>query len=803
VSACANTLLAFLPHLGQTLRPVSGDALLGLGRGTTMDMGTGDRRQPDRRAAGTHLALLAVPAALGLLLPSCASDLDLFSTRDRSCTSSSHFEALVTHRGVERIDLLLAIDNSRSMADKQAILAQAVPDMVDALVNPRCIHPDGSPAASQPAGPLDPCPQQDTWREVPPVLDIHVGVVSSSLGGHGGDVCPDDEVNATNDDMGRLITRQLGGGTVPTYLGLGFLAWDPAQTLSPPGMADATALSAAAGTLVAGAGEVGCGLEAQLESWYRFLIDPNPYQSIEQVSGLAVLSGTDDNLLAERRAFLRSDSLVAIVMLSDENDCSIRDGGQYFFAAQVQHGGSDYHLPRAQSACATNPNDPCCLSCGQAAGAGCPPWGAACASHYDALEDPIALRCFDQKRRFGIDFLYPIDRYVAGLSSALVADRDGTLVPNPLFSDLDPHDDIDTVRDPSLVYLAGIVGVPWQDVARKDGGGNPDLLAGLDADGKTVGGLQSSRELTDIGTWDLILGDPSSYVPASDAHMVESIDPRPGLVPPSASYLADPVNGHEHTPDPSLRDDLQYACIFALPEPRDCLHTSGSCDCTSAPADNPLCQSPEGAYGTTQVAAKAYPGLRHLQLLKAMGSQGIVAPICPAQIDDAARSDFGFRPAIGAVLERIRSRLAAQCLPTALTPVGPGRVECTMLEAGRVDGRCTCSGAGRAIPDEALDCTIEHLLAEHAADGWNCVCELTQLSGAEIAACQNDASTDAPTVDGQPVDGWCYLDSTAVPELGNPELTGRCPGNARRLFRFVGRGRPSAGATTLVSCQDD
>lgn len=95
------------------------------------------------------------------------------------------------------------------------------------------------------------------------------------------------------------------------------------------------------------------------------------------------------------------------------------------------------------------------------------------------------------------------------------------------------------------------------------------------------------------------------------------------------------------------------------------------------------------------------------------------------------------------------------------------------------------------------------MLAEHAADGWNCVCELTQLSGAELAACQNDASTDAPTLDGQPVDGWCYLDSTVVPELGNPELTGRCPGDERRLFRFIGRGRPSATATTLVSCQDD
>ena len=764
-------------------------------------MGTADQSERGGRTRCRRAAWLVLPAALGLLVPSCELDLAVFSNGTRGCSSSARFEPLITHRGVERIDLLLAIDNSRSMADKQAILAEAVPDMVNALVNPRCVHADGSPAASQPAGPLDPCPQQGTWRQIPPVLDIHVGVVSSSLGGHGGDVCADDEAGSTNNDLGRLISRQLGGGTVPTYQGLGFLAWDPAQSLSPPGIEQATSLSGATGALVAGAGEVGCGLEAQLEGWYRFLIDPNPYQSIEQTDGLAVPSGTASTLLAERRDFLRPDSLLAILMLSDENDCSIRDGGQSFVVAQFLQAGSEYHLPKAQLACATNPSDPCCLSCGQGAGAGCPPKGAECDSHYDALGDPIPLRCFDQKRRFGVDFLYPIDRYVTGLSAAVVADRDGNLVPNPLFSDLDPDDDIKAVRDASLVYLAGIVGVPWQDVARKNGGGDPDLLAGLDANGKTVGGLQSSSELTDNGTWELILGDPSSDSPPSDEHMVESIDPRPGLVPPTASYLADPVNGHEYTPDPSLRDDLQYACIFALPEPRDCSNGSGYCDCATAPENNPLCQSPQGAYGTTQYAAKAYPGLRHLQLLKAMASQGIVAPICPAQIDNAARSDFGFRPAIGAVLEQITARLAAQCLPAALTPAASGQVRCTVLEAGKVDGPCICSGAGRAVPDEAASCVAEQLRAGHAAEGWNCVCEITQLSGAALAACQNDASTDHPTVDGQAVDGWCYVDATAEPALGNPELTVRCPGNERRLFRIVGQGPPSPTATTLVSCQ--
>src|SRR3954468_23473312 len=42
---------------------------------------------------------------------------------------------------VSKIDLLFMIDNSSSMADKQAILAEVVPDLVNRLVNPVCVDP--------------------------------------------------------------------------------------------------------------------------------------------------------------------------------------------------------------------------------------------------------------------------------------------------------------------------------------------------------------------------------------------------------------------------------------------------------------------------------------------------------------------------------------------------------------------------------------------------------------------------------------------------------------------------------------
>src|SRR5689334_14894900 len=43
-----------------------------------------------------------------------------------------------------RMDLLFAIDNSRSMADKQDILSRSVPDLVQGLVNPPCHDPTGT-----------------------------------------------------------------------------------------------------------------------------------------------------------------------------------------------------------------------------------------------------------------------------------------------------------------------------------------------------------------------------------------------------------------------------------------------------------------------------------------------------------------------------------------------------------------------------------------------------------------------------------------------------------------------------------
>ncbi|KYF87878.1 hypothetical protein BE17_52840 [Sorangium cellulosum] len=614
---------------------------------------------------------------------------------------------------IDKIDLLLAIDNSGSMADKQALLALAVPDLVASLVNPRCIHSTGEAPPVAVRSPNDACPA-DFRREFEPIKDIHVGIISSSLGGHGASSCPA-SASASNMDMAHLLARtdeRSGANDIPTYLDKGFLAWDPDQKLAgEPGVPDAedgeadldtdsdadandTSLIGQLTHMVKGTGQAGCGFEAQLESVYRFLVDPEPYASIELQDDIAVPTGLDEDILRQRREFLRPSSLLAILLLSDENDCSIREEGRNYLVAETR---SSFRLWRPRSECAIDPGDRCCRSCSQNQD-GCPvdptcigPDGEL--AKLSPEDDPVNARCWDQKRRFGFDFLYPIARYRRAFTEAQIENRQGELVPNPIFSDLNPGDRDTDIRDPGRVFFAGIVGVPWQDIARQNADGQPDLLRGLDERGEPVGGFKSASELAAplldgaldgaiSSTWELILGDPARSQPPRDPFMIESMAPRAGSNPITGDAIVPPheagwnnLNGREYTvPRGSTREgDLQFACIFPLFEPKDCGGTTEGCDCREAADvtnDSPLCQPAAGndladpqPRTATQVNAKAYPGLRELELIRELGPQGIVASVCPRQLADDDAADFGYRPAIGAIVDRLKPALGAEPAP--------------------------------------------------------------------------------------------------------------------------------------------
>jgi len=730
---------------------------------------------------------------------------------------------------VDKIDLVLGIDNSRSMADKQQILALAIPDLVKGLVNPRCLDANGVPAQMQPGYPTDMCPA-GTNREFEPVLDIHIGVTSSSIGGHGADSCPNSDSstkecqpnpNTTNNDKGHLLARldQCGGQEAPTFMNKKFLAWDPSNKYGGETVIEngAMGIVPTLRDMVIGTGQIGCGYESQLESLYRFLADPDPYDTIVIDNYKAVPTGTDSVLLQQRAEFMRPDSLLAIVMLTDENDCSIKEYSQFYYVGQLRNGATPVRLPRARQECAKDPNDPCCKSCGQGAGS-CPedptckdPNGGTGPALLTDTEDNINLRCWDNKRRFGIDFLYPTDRYVQAFSSATIPDRAGNLVPNPIFSDLNPQDNNSAIRDPGLVFFAGIVGVPWQDIARD----KADLKKGF----KNATELAAPIDASGASTWDVILGDPAKNVKPLDPLMIETFQKRTGTNPITGDPLVDasmpganPINGHEWT---IPNDDLQYACIFPLlpGTDRDCTNTNlTACDCTVKTNDNPLCQADPNNMNspTLQTKAKGYPGLRELAVLRDLGDQGIVASVCPAQLNDQSETatDFGYRPAIGAIIDRLKVALSGQCLPRTLVPDAEGNVPCLILEARNTQGAgCTCDPAKARLdipPDsdkaKAVAVAKEDPLYKNAQ--WDCFCEIAQTAGTQRNACQNDVN-NPPLDNGQPVNGWCYVDSTTTPPTGNAEIVAKCPENEKRIIRFVGEGEAQTGATLFITCTGD
>lgn len=546
-----------------------------------------------------------------------------------------------------KVDLLVMVDNSISMADKQLVLAEALPGLLNAFTTP---------------------PNDGSGPAYAPVTDIHFGVITSSLGGHGGDVCSPSgsaQFNETQNDKAHLVGSVRPG--LPSHNGQGFLWWDPNQQSG--GESDPGVLVANFQQHVQAAGEQGCGYEASLESWYRFLIDPDPPESVTQENGVTVLNGIDNALLQQRADFLRPDSLVIIVVLSDENDCSMMDSGQNWIFAQVAGGGGAFHLPAATSTCATDPNSVCCRSCAEQEGtppAGCGPISSdpVCtqSSTLDDQTDHINLRCWNQMQRFGISGLHPTRRYVDGLTKSTVPDRSGNLVPNPLFAASGT-----ITRAQNMVMFVPIVGVPWQDLAT--------------ADSLTSSGLTylSAEELVSQGRWSWMVPNCKSNGAdgvcdewdlkdqPDDPLMIESTQPRTGvnpatgsaLAPPTSGPGANPINGHESV---ETAGQLQYACIFDLAETRDCTQVGPGtgCDCQLNPdpasIKNPLCQASDGTYSTMQYRAKAYPGTRQLQVAKDLGSNAVVGSACPKT--GGASGAHAYIPVVDAVARQLGGRLA-------------------------------------------------------------------------------------------------------------------------------------------------
>jgi hypothetical protein len=603
-----------------------------------------------------------------------------------------------------KIDLLFDIDNSASMGDKQAYLEAAIPDLLNRLINPNCVDtatPPNIVGVSQNGQ----CPS-GAHAEFAPVHDLHIGIVSSALGSRLSDsICdpnaqapaPFQNVSAHNDDQAHLLERSLViNGTTATEGAVtdtssGFLYWFPtggANAGVPPSrgtpISNATRLETDFSSLVAGVGVFGCGIESQMESWYRFLIQPDPYQTLMLNGFQAQWSGIDTTILQQRHDFLRPDSLVAVISLSDENDSEIDvrslNGQGYLW---MQRG---FKPPHGSSACGTDPADPNCVSCAQVPKDGGVSADPNCASAYTLPNDwgwDPNLRHVHMKAKYGVDPQFPIQRYLNGLTSRTVPDRNGEYpsgasayqgqndCTNPLFAAVLP-DGTNTdpaslchlavsERTPRLVFYAHIGGVPHELLHFVANDPQASTLTGDDWVKILGQGLATFHPGMPI---DSSTNNPYDTT-GIDPHMIESYQPRAGLQPPSAANGADPISGREWITDQEqtpnvhvLRVDREFACIFPLAQPRDCSlpQNSDLCDCPAtagltAEQTPPIC---DPNTQTQQVGAKAYPTIRELLLARLMAGQGVIGSICPQHVTEQSAGDplYGYRPAMNMLISR-------------------------------------------------------------------------------------------------------------------------------------------------------
>lgn len=659
-------------------------------------------------------------------------------------TTKLSFETSIPQPAVDKVDLLVVVDNSSSMADKQRILADALPDLLRGLVQPKCVDarsrvPVGAVAdTTKPDGQQCPAGSEPAFT---PVTDMHIGVISTSLGDFGlGKTCPRVD-GRIDDDRGHLLARGAGGA-VQAAGDLHFLAWYPDVESNQdkrrhpdppvPKTTSLDALDAAFRDLVVGVGDNGCGVEAQLESAYRFLVQPDPAVVTAIEDGVPVHRDVDRELLRQRAAFLRPDSLVAVVMLTDEDDASVDPmslgGGGWRFLERSP-------LPRGTAACATEPSGNACTSCAFAKD---DPSCQTNAGLFTAEEDHMNVRFHRMKPRFGIDPRYPVQRYVDGFTERYVPDRAGehdaagnyvgkAACDNPLFAAALPTgrdgDELCRLprgpRTPDLVYFAVIGGVP------------SSLLPDVNDPSATV-------------DWTRILGrDPAKHdLTGIDPHMIDSTSPREGL--PAGTGTPDPIHGREWS---TKGEDLQLACAFDLYErtaagvakvERACTGDPATyCDCDGK-RDIPLCKPDDPS---VQVRGKAYPTIRELVVAKELGAHGIPASLCPSQLTDPDRDDYGYRPAMRAILSRFERGLSA-CLPRALERSGAeGQVPCLVVATLPDEGPdAECGSFGLSSPAPELLEQMRRRLAEEEGEAAtrHPICEVPQVPVARGETCRHD-----------------------------------------------------------------
>jgi len=188
-------------------------------------------------------------------------------------------------------------------------------------------------------------------------------------------------------------------------------------------------------------------------------------------------------------------------------------------------------------------------------------------------------------------------------------------------------------------------------------------------------------------------------------------------------------------------------------------------------------------------------------VLKDFGNNAIVASICPkvtTTADPASDPNYGYNPAVGAIIERLKDALKGKCLPRQIQTDDTGQVLCKVVEAQKGTS-CDCKQSGRKDVDPKLIAPVRTQLqltgqcgtgTQAPCDQW-CQCEIEQFSGEDLASCQAGGGTANA--------GYCYVDANT--DKGN--LLKDCPDTQRQLLRFRDKDQvktPVQGSVAFIAC---
>lgn len=193
-------------------------------------------------------------------------------------------------RGRGVLDVLMMVDGSNSMAEEQASLSAQIPHMARVLAT----------------GDLD----GDGVQDFPALRSIHVGSVTPDMGTAGYTVPTCAAADFGDDGLLRTDGNPTMTGCAATY---------PAYAELRGGATSSqvdTFVEQVQCTAVVGIG--GCGFEQPLEATLKAVTD--------SMSTTTFHAGTSGHADGANAGFLRPDSILATIMMTDENDCSALDG---------------------------------------------------------------------------------------------------------------------------------------------------------------------------------------------------------------------------------------------------------------------------------------------------------------------------------------------------------------------------------------------------------------------------------------------------------------------------------------------